>query len=190
MTVAKTNVSYDGSPVQIQMDSPLLACFDPLALDLLGDMLQPGIPFDIAKMLERANANHPAVACFTIPDFRPGLYQFDPCDIKKFGDEDDGVDYSEGEQEAADKPPDYLWVGVDSGTLIFCDVAHVAELVKLLRWEQYDRSLGDDSVLPAIVEQLGGPRFAVVVSDSSLGMDFDGDGTYSVSPGRLRRVSG
>jgi len=190
MAIAPTNVSYDGSPVQLQMDSPVLACFDPLALDMLGDILQPGIPFDIAKLLERANANHPAVACFTIPDFRPGLYKLDPRDIKKFGDEDDGFDYSECEQEAGDGPPDYLWVGVDSGTLIFADVVHLAGLVKLLTWEQYDRSLGNDSILPAVVEQLGGPHFAVVMSDSRSGMEFDGDGTYSVPPDRLRRISG
>jgi hypothetical protein len=36
-------------------------------------------------------------------------------------------------------------------------------------------------ILPAIVERLGGPHFAVVVSDSRLGMQFDGDGTYTVS---------
>jgi hypothetical protein len=36
MTTALTNVSFDGSPVQFRMDSPLLACFDPLALDMLG----------------------------------------------------------------------------------------------------------------------------------------------------------
>jgi hypothetical protein len=190
MAIAPTNVSHDGSPVQLRIDSPLLACFDPLALDMLGDMLRPGVPFDIAELLERANANHPAVACLTIPDFRPGLYALDPRDIRKFGDKDDDFDYSEGEQEAGDKAPDYPWVAVDSGTLIFADVAHLVKLVPLLTWQQYDRSLGDDTILPGIVERLGGLYFAVVVSDCRLGMEFDGDGTYSVSPGRLRRVSG
>jgi hypothetical protein len=36
MSTTPTNVSIDGSPVQIQMDSPLLACFDPLVLDMFG----------------------------------------------------------------------------------------------------------------------------------------------------------
>jgi hypothetical protein len=71
MAIAPTNVSYDGSPVQLRMDSPLLACFDRLALDMLGDLLRSGTAFDVAELLARANANHPAVACFTIPDFRP-----------------------------------------------------------------------------------------------------------------------
>jgi hypothetical protein len=190
MAIAPTNVSYDGSPVQFQMDSPRLACFDPLALDMLGDLLQPGTPFDIVQLLKRANANHPAVACFTVPDFRPGAYTLDPRDIKTFGDENEDLDYSEGGQELADEAPDYLFASVDSGTLIFADVAHLPILITLLTWEQYDRSLSDDNILPGIVERLEGPYFAVVSSDSRLGMQFDGDGTYTIAPAYVRRVGG
>jgi hypothetical protein len=185
-----TNVSFDGSPVQFRMDSPLVACFDPLALDMIGELLPPGAPMNVPVFLERANANNASLACFTIPDFRAGLYTLDPRDIKKFGDEDEGLDYSEGEPETDDEAPDYLFAGVDSGTLIFADVAHLAKLATLLTWEQYDRSLGDDTILPGIVGRLGGPFFAVVVSDARLGMQFDGDGTYTVAPACLRRVSG
>jgi len=81
-------------------------------------------------------------------------------------------------------------VAIDSGTLIFADVAHLPKLVALLTWEKYDRSLGDDTILPAIVEQLGGPHFAVVVSDSRLGMKFDGDGTYTIPAGSVKLVRG
>jgi hypothetical protein len=188
--VAPTNVSHDGSPVQFRMDSALLACFDPLALDMLGDVLRPGTPFNIGELLERMNANHSSMACFTIPDFRPGLSTLDPRDIKKFGDEDDDIGYNEGDQKAGDETPDYLWASVDSGTLMFADVAHLPKLATLLTWEQYDRSLGDDSILPAIVERLGGPHFAVVVSDSRLGMQFDGDGTYTIPANSLKLVRG
>lgn len=190
MAIAPTNVSYDGSPVQVRLTSPLLACFDPVALDMLGDILRAGTQLAIAELLERANANYPAVACFTIPDFRPGLYKIDPRDIKKFGDEDDGFDYDEGEQDADDRATEYLWAAVDSGTLMFADVGHLPKLVTLLTWEQYDRSLGDDSILPAIAEQLGGPYFAVVVSDSELGTQFDGDGTYTIPIGSVKPVRG
>jgi hypothetical protein len=186
MAIAPTNVSHDGSLVQFRMDSPLLVCFDPLALDMLGELLQPGDLFDVGGLLERANANHPAVACFTIPDFRPGAYTLDPRDIKKFGDDDEDLDYSEGENEPGDNAPDYLFVAVDSGTLILVDVAHLLKLVTLLSWEQYDRSLGDDTILPGIVEALGGPYFAIVVSDSRLGIQFDGDGTYTIPMGCVR----
>ncbi len=190
MAAAVNNVSFDGSTVQFRMDSPLLACFDPLALDLLGELLPPGAPMDVSAFLERANANNASLACLTIPDFRPGFYALDPRDIKKFGDEDEGLDYSESEPETDDGATDYVFAGVDSGALIFADVVHLPKLVTLLTWEQYDRSLGDDTILPRILERLGGPFFAVVVSDSRLGMQFDGDGTYTVVPACLRRISG
>jgi hypothetical protein len=190
MAAAVTNASFDGSPVQFRMDSPLLACFDPLALDMLGDLLPPGAPMDVPVFLERANANNASLACFTIPDFRPGLYTLDPHDIKKFGDEGEDLEYSEDELEADDEAPDYLFAGVDSGTLIFADVAHLPKLVALFTWEQYDRSLGDDTVFPGIIERLGGPYFAVIVSDARLGMQFDGDGTYTVPADRVRQVRG
>src|SRR6516165_3533497 len=143
MAIKPTNVSFDGSPVQFRMDSPLLVCFDPIALDMLGESLQPGTPFDVGGLLERANANHPAVACFTIPDFRPGSYTLNPRDIRKFGDDDEDLDYSEGELEPGDTAPEFRFVAVDSGTLIFVDLAHLPKLVTLLTWEQYDRFLGD-----------------------------------------------
>ena len=114
MAAAVNNVSFDGSTVQFRMDSPLLACFDPLALDLLGELLPPGSPMDVSAFLERGNANNASLACLTIPDFRPGLYALDPRDIKKFGDEDEGLDYSEGEPQTDDGAPDYLFAGVDS----------------------------------------------------------------------------
>ncbi len=41
------------------MDSPLLACFDPLALDMLRDLLPASTPFEVAGLLERVNVNHP-----------------------------------------------------------------------------------------------------------------------------------
>ena len=44
MRIPLTNVSFDGSPVNFRMDSPLLASFDPIALDLIRDLL-PGFAF-------------------------------------------------------------------------------------------------------------------------------------------------
>jgi hypothetical protein len=190
MAIPQTNVSFDGSPVQFRMDSPLLACFDPLALDMLGELLLPGFPVDVSRLLERANANHPALACFMISDFQPGLYTLDPRDIRKFGNEDDDFDYGEDEQQPDKTVPDYLFTAVDSGTLLLADVAYLPKLVILLTWEQYDRSRGDDTILPGIVEQLGSPYFAVVASDSRLAMEFDGDGTYTIPASCVRRIHG
>jgi hypothetical protein len=175
------------------MDSPLLACFDPLALDMLGDLLPAGTPFDVAGLLERVNVNHPAMGCFTIPDFRPGLFTLDPHDIKKFGDEEEDFDYSDGDQaegEPTGKVSSFPWAAVDSGALILADVGHLPRLVNLLTWEQYDLGLQDDAVFGKIVEALGGPYFAVINGGCMPGMEFDGDGTYTIPVGRVRPSRG
>ena len=190
MDTALSNESFDGSPVEFRLDSPLLIWFDPATLDMLGDLLRSGSPFDVDELLSRANANHPAVACLRIPDFRPGLYHLDPHDIEKFGDDDDDFDYGESESEPGDQAPEYQFAAVDSGALIFADVVHLPTLVTLLTWEQYDRFLRGDTVLPGIVEGLGGPYFAVVGADSRPGMQFDGDGTYTVPAACVRQSRG
>ena len=189
MATVLTNVSFDGSPVQFRMDSPLLACFDPLALDLLRDLLPAGTPLDVDGLLERANVNHSALACFTIPDFRPGLFTLDPHNIKKFGDEEEDFDYSEGDQaeeEPAGKASSFPFAAVDSGALIVADVGHLPQFVNLLTWEQYERGLQDDAVFGKIVEALGGPYFAVINGGIMPGMEFDGDGTYTIPVGCVR----
>ena len=193
MATALTNVSFDGSPVQFRMNSPLLACFDPLALDMLHDLLPAGTPFEVAGLLERVNVNHPAMACYTIPDFRPGLFTLDPHDIKKFGDEEEDLDYSKGdhaEGEPAGTALSFPFAAVDSGALIVADVDHLPRLVNLLTWEQYDLGLQDDAVFGKIVEALAGPYFAVISGGCMPGMEFDGDGTYTIPAGCVRPSRG
>jgi hypothetical protein len=165
MATVPTNVSFDGSPVQFRLDSPLLACFDPLALDMIHDFAPPGMLLDVAVLLKRMNAHHSAMACYTIPHFHPGLFTLDPHDIKKFGDEDEDFDYGEAEEqqaEAGDKSSSCPWVGVDSGTLIVADLAHLPEFGKVLTWETYDLALQHEEVFGEIVHALGGPFFAVM----------------------------
>jgi hypothetical protein len=189
MSIASTNVSFDGSPVQFRMDQPLLACFDPLALDMLRDLLPAGAAIDIDGLLERASANCPAMACYTVPNFRPGLFTLDPHDIKKFGDEEQDFDYGEGDEtegEPAGKAPSFPFAAVDSGALILADVSQLPKLVNLLTWEQYDLGLRDDAVFAEIVEALGGPYFAVINGGVMPGMEFDGDGTYTIPVGCVR----
>jgi hypothetical protein len=194
MAIAPTNVSYDGSPVQFRMDGPLLACFDPLALDMLGELLPEGALTDVPALLERVNANHPALACFTIPDFRTGLYALDPHDIKEFGDEDDALECRDEKvkRTPAATLPSYPFAAVDSGALIVADFGQLPKLVRLLTWEQYDLSLQaqGDAVLGKIIEALGEPYFAVIHGGCMPGMEFDGDGTYTIPVGRLKRVRG
>jgi hypothetical protein len=185
MGTALTNVSFDGSPVHFLLDSPFLACFDPLALDAIRDSLPPKGDFDVSAVAERVGG----VACYTIEEFRPGLYTLDPRNIRKFGDEEHDVDYSDAvqaETELVDEAKSFPFATVDSGALIVADVAHLPKLVTLLTWEQYDLGLQDDSVFVNIIESLGGPYFAVIYGGCMPGMEFDGDGTYTIPRGCIR----
>ena len=161
------NVSLDGIAVQFQMDSPLLVFFDPMLLDGLRDLLPPGIPVDVAGVLDRANADFPAMACHTIPNFRVGVFTLDPCDIRKFGYEDEDLDYGEESQTHAE--PDnaalsFPWAAVDSGALVLVDATHLADLVHLVSWEQYNLGLDDQTIFGRIADVLGGDYFAVVLA--------------------------
>jgi hypothetical protein len=172
------------------MDSPLLACFDPLALDMLHDLLPGSAPLDVAELLDRVNANYPAMACYTIPDFRPGLFTLDPHDIKKFGDEEENFEYSDAqtEEEPSGSSPSFLFSAIDSGSLIVADVGHLPQFVNLLTWEGYNLGLQDDVVFAKIARALSGPYFAVISGGCMPGMEFDGDGTYFIPVGRVRPV--
>jgi hypothetical protein len=190
------NVSFDGAPVQFRLDSPLLACFDPLALDMLHELLPDESAFDVSGLLRRANANHPALACFSIPEFRPGLYALDPRDIRKFGDEDDNLVYvgdwepESKNEESGDQEAAYLFAAVDSGALVFADLAKLPMLIRVLTWEQYDLGLQDEAVFADLVAKLDGPYFAVILGGCMPGMEFDGDGTYTISVDRVKLSSG
>jgi hypothetical protein len=133
------------------------------------------------------------MACYRIPDFRPGLFTLEPHDIKKFGDEDEDFDYGEAEEqhaEAGDNSSSYPWVGVDSGALIVADDAHLPELGKVLTWEKYDLALQREEVFGEIVDALGGPFFTVMHGSCLPGMEFDGDETYTIPVQCVRRCSG
>jgi hypothetical protein len=133
------------------------------------------------------------MACYSIPDFRPGLFTLDPHDIKKFGDEEEDFDYSEGDQEdgeLGEKASSFPFAAVDSGTLIVADVGHLPRLVMLLSWEQYDLGLQDDGVFSRIIEALGGPYFALIHGGCLPGMEFDGDGTYTIPADCVRPSHG
>jgi hypothetical protein len=191
MATSLSNVSFDGSPVHFRLDSPLLVCFDPVALDMLHDQLasvSAHASLDIGQLLERVNVRYPAVSCYHVPAFRPGLYTLDPRDIQKFGDEDDDLDYNEAqedERETGDHEASFPFVAVDSGTLVFADFAHLSRLVALLSWEQYNLGLQDEAVFGRITDALGGPFFALIMAGGMAGMEFDGDGIYTIQVARV-----
>ncbi len=190
MVSALTNLSFDGSPVQFRLDSPLLVCFDPLALDIIRDSLPPDGGLDVGALLERVNVNYPVMGCYSIDEFQPGLYTLDPRDIRKFGDEEQDFDYDQGEQapiQPPDKATSFPFAAVDSGALIVADVSRLSKLVTLLTWEQYDLGLQDDAVFFNITVALGGACFAVIHGGCMPGMEFAGDGSYTIPRGCVRR---
>ncbi len=156
---------------------------------MIRDSLPPDGHLDVGALLERVTVSFPAMSCYRIEDFRPGFYTLDPRDIQKLGDEEQDFDYSEGEHavtEPVDNATSFPFAAVDSGALIVADVAHLPKLVTLLTWEQYDLALQDDAVFANIIEALGGAYFAVIHGGCMPGMEFDGDGTYTIPPGCVK----
>jgi hypothetical protein len=196
MSKPLTNVSFDGSPVQFRLDSPYLLGMDPLGLEMVRELtasLPIGGSENLAILLQRANANFPALSCYQVGDFQPGMYWLDPRDIRKFGDEDDNFDYEGGEEaesDSANLPESFPFVSVDSGSLIFADFVHFARLVDLLTWEKYDLALQGKEVFEEIIEALGGPYFTLIQSGCVPGMEFDGDGSYTIKAGTVRPFRG
>jgi hypothetical protein len=188
------NISEDGTPVDILLDSPWLVCFDPLALDFIPTVIEELSAIgsiELSVFLDKMNANFSAMSCYLIPDFQEGWYAIDPKDINKFGDEDDDLDYEEGlenEGESIDPATGFPWVGVDSGTLVFADYSYLPRLVKIFTWEKYDLALQDETVFDQIANALGGSHFAIIHGGCMPGMQFDGDGTYSIKANCVRRV--
>src|SRR5262249_40264787 len=142
------NVSFDGSPVRFQLDSPLLLCFDPICLDRIRDLVAswPGqANTNVGRLFEEVNARYPAMSCCQIDSFQPGEFMLDPRDIRKFGDEEQDLDY-DGIPEDANAVASYPFVAVDSAALMLADSTYLDQLVDLLDWEQYERALQDDTV--------------------------------------------
>jgi hypothetical protein len=181
------NISYDATPVIFRLDSPLVVCFDPIALDFVRGQLA-SLPAnartDAGEVLQCLNENNAAISCYLIPNFQPGIFSLDPCDILKFGSEDD-EGYDE-DIESAVRAESYRYVGVDSAALVFVDFDHIARLVELLNCDQYELALRGEPVFDRITEALGGPYFAVVLGGSRRGVEFDGDGTYTIKAGGIR----
>ena len=169
---------------------------DPLGLDMVRELMA-SLPIrgrqDLPILLQRANANFPALSCYQVGDFQPGMYSLDPRDIRKFGDEDDDFDYEGGtdeETESADLAESFPFVSVDSGSLIFADFDHLGRLVDLLTWEKYDQALQGKEVFEEIVNSLGGPYFTLIRGGCLPGMEFDGDGSYTIKAGAVRPCRG
>lgn len=187
------NISFSGSPVQFRLDSPLVVCFDPSYAEFVYDEMSAMTPdsrANIRTVLWRMNGSLSVMSCCVIADFRPGLFTLDPCHIRKFGADDEDFSFDEEGKDEDDPtidPTSYQFVGTDSATLIMVDFAHSFDFCRLFRWEKYDQALrGDDNVFANINVALGGPYFALVSAVGMPGMDFDGDGTFTIKAGAIK----
>ncbi|MEX0611512.1 MAG: hypothetical protein WD229_05290 [Pirellulales bacterium] len=87
------------------------------------------------------------------------------------------------DKEGGDKS--YPFVSVDTAAIVFVDISHLADVLELLTWEQYDLGLQDDRVFRRIADALGAPCFALILA-AGPPYEFDGDGTYTLKPGAVR----
>jgi hypothetical protein len=143
---------------------------------------------DVSTVLSLVNANQIIMSCCDIADFRPGMYMLDPRNIRKFGDEDEEFDYDDADptDDSDQVAIRYPFVSIDSSALLLVDFAHLPKVVEVLTWEQYDLALQDDALFGRITNALGGPCFAVIMGGCMPGMEFDGDGVYTIRSDAFR----
>lgn len=169
------NIAWDASPVTFELRSRYVAVFDPLMLDVFRDeeVSRDADAEILAAAAQRLAAREPAFACIPIIPFTPGPHAFDPDQLQPLdGSSPDGVDA----------------VAVDSGSLIIADVAALPRMAGLMDWDVYEQLLGPNSeqVIERLMEQLGGPVFALVHGDAE--RRFAGDGTYRVPAACVQSV--
>lgn len=167
-----TNISFDGRPIEIVVNSAYLVLLDPLVLDGLRANLQSLAgcrPAERAGMLR--NLPGPMrIGVHEITGFRPGNYRLAASDLEAFDEDnvsDDGV------------------CDVDSGAIIIADIGKLDAIATILTRERYDyllRSpLEDDSRYLALIDELGGPYFGLL--NPADGTAFNGDGSYKLREG-------
>jgi len=167
------NVSWNAQSVRFKLNSPHVAVFDPMMLDVLREeeVARGSAPDVLAAAAQRVACREPAFACVTLYPFQPGLFQFDPDQLETAG-------------ASADVEADT--VVVDSGALFIADVMALPRIAAILSWEKYDEMLqaGGNAVIEALIDQLGDPCFAIIHADAE--RTFRGDGRYRVRRDALR----
>jgi hypothetical protein len=86
--------------------------------------------------------------------------------------------------EQTDNEADFSVFDIDSGIVCVIDLDHLRSTAKALTWDRYDAFLrsqvGDNSILIAIMEQVGGPFFGML--NGNISTPFRGDGSYRLKP--------
>jgi hypothetical protein len=183
------NISWgDGSAVEILADSPDLVIFDPLAIDDLHAHLREAVLGSSPRNILSELRNDCEVAHYEISDFAPGLYQLQMKDIRKFDSEESEDDerWAPGEWDEEIDPDTVRWFGTDSAAIVVVAFSHLKQFADVFSWEKYDRACrGEEQIIAAITETLGGPYFAIIMSPGEP-YEFDGDGTYTLQAGAAK----
>ena len=170
--------SLDGRPVYVDVTSNHLVLIDPLALDGLSDQLVAIADADLATQSVQLRALGEyglRIGLRRVPGLTPGTYEIDPDSFEPVDPESSGDGVFD----------------IDSGTVIAIDLNALAAVAKSLTYDRYDSFLRtplwgytspDD-----LVQELGGPFFAIVFANAD--RPFAGDGSYQFRPGTPKRVS-
>jgi hypothetical protein len=165
------NVAGGDKPTVFRLSSPDLVALDPLVLDALSDELRRIGDSPAEERRERlAGVVGPLkIGLLRVAAFAPGVYQIACDDLQRLPDAGSEADTFE----------------VDTGAVVFIDLAYLAPLAAALTWDRYDQALqgpvGDDGAWLALCDEIGGPYFGVLFADADRA--FSGDGAYRLRPG-------
>lgn len=169
-----TNFAFDQHPARLDLTSSMIVLLDPLALDGLSAELQrvPAAPVAQQPRLLREIQSGLRIGVHELTDFRPGTFELGVNDFESASD---------GDASAFD---------VDSGTVVVIDLPYLGRVASALTWDRYDALLqspvDDDTALNQLVEDVGGPFFALIAASAD--SSFDGDGAFRVRAGAPRPV--
>jgi hypothetical protein len=172
------NASFDGRPVRVRLESGHIVLIDPLALDGLSAQLVEVGTLPVAEQFSKLQAlgqEGLRIGVRTLEPATPGTYEIS-LDSFEAVDDDDDSDPSVFE--------------TDTGAVIIIDGGALSAVARTLTWDRYDAllqvPLADDSLLTEVVQEVGGPRFAIVSADA--GRSFSGDGAFRLVANGLELV--
>jgi hypothetical protein len=178
LTVTSANINVDlHHSIAFRLSSPDLVVLDLLALDAMSkDLREIGKDSPALRRERLAAARGPLeFGLFRIEPFVAGQYEI-------------GLDDIEAIDGAATEGHTFE---IDTGAAVFVDVAYLAPVAAALTWDRYDQFLqspvGDDAVWEAIIQEVGGPYFGLLMADADY--TFNGDGSYRLRPGFPKLVA-
>jgi hypothetical protein len=72
---------------------------------------------------------------------------------------------------------------------VLADFVHLSALIRQFDWDRYNKGLKNVSVFAQVASDIGGAYFAIIGSAGEAGLEFDGDGTYTISIDGFRQIT-